>query len=208
MIDASEPFAVRILGALGFFVAFAAVTAAVVARRSPVKRFDERFMAALARRRTDRLDGAAGPLSMLATQEPLTVQGMIAFVMIIVTIGGNAPLHFAVAAVGSGLLSELVKRTVARPRPAGPHLIRWIRGFSYPSGDLLTASAIHLTIALIVSPHLPGCAASAVLFAIVTTLLGLLAACRVYTGVHYPSDVLGGALLGAGWALFVSAWFA
>ena len=35
MIDASEPFAVRILGALGFFAAFAAVTAAVVARRSP-----------------------------------------------------------------------------------------------------------------------------------------------------------------------------
>ncbi len=208
MIDASEPFAVRILGALGFFAAFAAVTAAVVARRSPLKRFDERFMAALARRRTDRIDGVAGPLSVLATQEPLTVQGMIAFVMIIVTIGGSAPLHFAVAAVGSGLLSELVKRTVARPRPAGPHLIRWIRGFSYPSGDLLTASAIYLTIALIVSPHVPGCAASAVLFTIVTTLLGLLAVCRVYTGVHYPSDVLGGALLGTGWALFVSAWFA
>src|SRR2546421_7015258 len=145
MIDASEPFAVRILGALGFFAAFAAMTATVVARRSPLKRFDERFMAALARRRSDRIDAVAGPLSMLATQEPLTVQGMIAFVMIIVTIDGSAPLHFAVAAVGSGLLSELVKRRVARPRPAGPQLIRWVPRFSYSSRALLTPSAVFPT---------------------------------------------------------------
>src|SRR5206468_9600073 len=101
--------------------------------------------ASLARRRTDRIDGFVGPLSTLATREPLTIQAAVAFAMIIVTIGGSAPLQFAVAAIGSGLLSELVKRTVARPRPARPHVIRWIRSFSYPSGDLLTASAIYLT---------------------------------------------------------------
>jgi membrane-associated phospholipid phosphatase len=55
---------------------------------------------------------------------------------------------------------------------------------------------------------LPDGTARAVLFIIVATLLGLLAACRVYVGVHYPSDVTGGAFLGAAWALFVSAWFA
>jgi membrane-associated phospholipid phosphatase len=187
-----DPFAVRILAALVFAVAFVAVTAAVVAPRSPVKRFDEYVMKALKRRHTDRIDGVVGPLSTLATLEPLTVQAAVAFAIIIVTIGGNSPLQFAVAAVGSGLLSELFKRTFARPRPAGPHVIRWIRGLSYPSGDLLTAPAIYLTIALIVSPHLPDGAARAVLYMIITTLLSLIAACRVYVGVHYPSDVTGG----------------
>lgn len=194
--------------AAGFALAFCALTAAVVARQSPVKRFDERVMVAIARRRTERIDWMIGPLSMLATLEPLTLQGLIAFLMFIVTIGGNAPLHFALMAIGSGALSEVAKRAVRRPRPAGPHLILWIRGSSYPSGDLLTATAIYLTIALIVSPYLPDGAARAVLFTIVTALIAMLAGCRVYAGVHYPSDVLGGILLGAAWALFVSAWFA
>lgn len=173
-----------------------------------MKRFDAHVMAVLARRRAERIDWMIGPLSMLATLEPLTLQGLIAFLMFIVTIGGNAPFHFASMAIGSGVLSELAKRAVLRPRPAGPHLILWIRGSSYPSGDLLTATAIYLTIAFIVSPHLPDGAARPVLYSIVTSLLAMLAGCRVYAGVHHPSDVGGGILLGAAWALFVSAWFA
>jgi membrane-associated phospholipid phosphatase len=202
-----EPFAPRICEALGLGLAFVALTAAVVAGRSPVKRVDERVMAALVRRRSDRIDRGVEPLSMFATQEPLMVQGVIAFAMLLVTAGGNPPLQFALAAIGSGALVRLVKTAVARPRPAVPHLIGWLRGSSYPSGDLLTATSIYLTIALIVNPHLPDRVASAVLFVIVTTLLGLLASCRVYAGVHYPSDVVGGILLGAAWALLVSAWF-
>jgi len=204
---ALDPFALRIVAALALALAFAALTAVVVSRGSAMRRFDERTMAAIANRRTERMDRWIGPLSMLATQEPLTVQGAITFAMLIVTVDGNAPLHFALAAVGSGVLSQLVKRAVARPRPAVPHLVAWLRGSSYPSGDLLTATSIYLTIALIVNPHLPDRTASSVLFTIVASLIALLAACRVYAGVHHPSDVAGGILLGAAWALLVSAWF-
>jgi undecaprenyl-diphosphatase len=196
------------VGAVALALAFGVLTKTVVARRSPTKDFDDRVMPTLARRRSERIDWMIGPLSMLATLEPLTLQGLIAFLMFNVTIGGHAPLHFALMAIGSGALSEVTKRAVRRPRPAGPHLILWIRGSSYPSGDLLTATAIYLTIALIVSPYLPQGAARPVLFTIVGALVAMLAGCRVYAGVHYPSDVLGGILLGAAWALFVSACFA
>jgi len=200
--------AVLMLGALGLAVAFAVVTAAVVAPGSPLPRIEKELMAAIARRRTDFLDRSLGPLSMLATQEPLIVQALVAFVMIAVTIGGASVAHFLVAAVGSGILNRLVKRAVRRARPAGPYLIPWFRGLSYPSGDALTATAIYLTIAMIAAPSLPTGAASLAAFAIVAVLVGLLATCRVYAGVHHPSDVLGGILLGASWACFVSAWFA
>jgi undecaprenyl-diphosphatase len=184
------------------------VTAMVIEGCASVKRIDESIMTGLARRRTDWIDAIVTPLATFATLEPLTIQATIAFVMIVVTLGGSASLHFALAAAGSGLLSYLVKRTVGRPRPEGFPLIRGLCSFSYPSGDLLTASAIYLTIALVVSPHLPESGARWLLFGIVTILLTLLAVCRVYVGVHYPSDVAGGALLGFAWALFISAWFA
>jgi undecaprenyl-diphosphatase len=194
--------------ALGLAAAFGALTAAVVFRRPAVDRFDDRIKKALARRRTERLDFVMAPLSMLATQEPLIVQALVAFVMTIATIGGKAAAHFACAGIGAGILNEIVKHAVARPRPAGPHLIRWFRGYSFPSGDLLTATAIYLTIAFIVGPYLPDATAREVLFAIIAIVVPLLAICRVYVGVHHPSDVVGGMLLGAAWAVFVSACFA
>ncbi|MGH7805794.1 MAG: phosphatase PAP2 family protein [Candidatus Binatia bacterium] len=188
------------------FLAFAVITWGVVARDTALTRFDDRLMAALARRRSPTIDGVAAPLSMLATLEPLTVQGMVAGVMLAATVGRSGLLHFAIVSIGSGALSEIVKRLVRRPRPPGPHVIPWIRGFAYPSGDLLTAAAIYLTIVLIAAPHLADATARALAFAIVAGVLALLGACRVYVGVHHPSDVVGGACLGAGWALFVADW--
>ena len=164
-------------------------------------------MSALARRRTDGLDATFGPLSMLATQEPLTVQGAIVFALLLVTAGGSAATYFGVVAVGSGVLSKLAKLAVRRPRPAVPHLIRWVRGSSYPSADLVTATAIYATIALIAAPHLPDDRARAVSFAIVAMLLPVLAGCRVYAGVHHPSDVVAGMLLGGAWACLAAACF-
>ena len=179
----------------------------MVAKRSPLREFDEWAVRALARRRTDGLDATIGPLSMLATQEPLTVQGAIAFAMLLITAGGSSAAYFAVVAIGSGVLSQLAKLAVRRPRPAVPHLLRWVRGSSYPSADLVTATAIYSTIALIVAPYLPDANARVVLFTMVAVLLPVLAACRVYAGVHHPSDVVAGIVLGAAWACFAAAWF-
>lgn len=203
-----EGVSLRIAAAIGFAAVFAVITAAVVVPGSRLRLAEERWMAAIARRRTRTVDGIVGPLSMLATMEPLILQSLVAFAMLAVTLGRPATVQFVVASVGCGLLTEGVKRAVRRARPAGPHLIVWIRGFAYPSGDLLTAATIYATTALLASPHLPDAAARIVLFAIVGAILALLAACRVYAGVHHPSDVVGGASLGLAWALVVATWFA
>jgi membrane-associated phospholipid phosphatase len=194
------------LVASAFGVAFCALTVAVVAPGSALRRLDDAALAALSRARRPRLDLVVGPLSMFATQEPLTLQAFVAFVLIAVTLGRPAATQLVVVAVGSGALNEVVKRLVARPRPAGPRLIPWFRGYSYPSGDLLTATAIYATIATIATPHLPTPGARAAVFAMMPSVLAVLGFARVYVGVHHPTDVVAGMLLGAAWAAVVAAW--
>jgi undecaprenyl-diphosphatase len=105
---------------------------------------------------------------------------------------------------GVGLATyKLLKKKLVRERPfigligiecVMPPLDR----YSFPSGH--TLHAVLFTI-LAVS-HLPALAFVLVPFA------ALVAMSRVVLGLHYPSDVLVGAALGAGLALLSNAWVA
>ncbi len=98
-------------------------------------------------------------------------------------------------------INTLGKRSVRRPRPVldPVPLVRRLKRqpitTSFPSGHSASAAAFAAGVAL-ESPSW-GAAVAPVAFSV--------AASRVYTGVHFPSDVLAGAALGAGAAFAVRA---
>lgn len=105
---------------------------------------------------------------------------------------------------GAMLIADLVKILVSRSRPPVEHL-QAVTGFSFPSGHTTQAAAFWLS--LVLALRAGGAARTAVRLAGAAAMLLILivAWSRVYLGVHYPSDVLAGLLLGAGWATYV-AW--
>jgi undecaprenyl-diphosphatase len=115
---------------------------------------------------------------------------------------------YAAAALSGWALSGLAKLAVQRPRPhIIPRLMHGGGWFSYPSGHSMLAPII-FGLGIIVwaapwpSPALRRAAlALAALFA-----LGI-GFSRVYLGVHYPSDVLGGLLLGIAWSALALLWW-
>ena len=120
---------------------------------------------------------------------------------------GRAGLWREAAAValslgGAMLIYELTKALTARPRPSVEHL-QAVTGSSFPSGHATQASAFWLSLvlalrAMSVTPfalRMAGIAATALVLGVAWS--------RVYLGVHYPSDVLAGVILGSGWALWV-----
>jgi len=94
----------------------------------------------------------------------------------------------------------LVKLVVHRPRPSDA-LIVVPAGFSYPSGHSAAASALFLTLALLAAGAERRAGPRRLLIGGGMALALLVAWSRVYFGVHYFSDVVGGLLLGSAGAL-------
>ena len=113
-------------------------------------------------------------------------------------------IALVVIAAGSAALPWLVKLIVARPRPTIEHL-QQLSSLSFPSEHTTQAAAIYLTIAILLSKGLNRGLRELVI--VLAVLLAMVVAwSRVYLGVHYPSDVAAGLVLGWGWALLVFHW--
>ncbi|MFI8852132.1 phosphatase PAP2 family protein [Streptomyces sp. NPDC053499] len=109
------------------------------------------------------------------------------------------------ALVGAAHLASMgLKRVVRRPRPslAGrAPLVRTAGAHSFPSSHAASASAAALVLGGLrpgSSDGLrPGCPGGLPLGTPLAALAGLMCVSRLVVGVHYPSDVLAGAALGA-----------
>ncbi|MBN8814501.1 MAG: phosphatase PAP2 family protein [Sphingomonas sp.] len=111
----------------------------------------------------------------------------------------------AVSLIGAALLSSVLKYAIGRPRPElVPHLA-YVTDPSFPSGHSLGSAALYLTLALMLAEDAKSWAARIAIVGFGALLVLLIGCSRVYLGVHWPSDVLGGWSFGAAWALAVYA---
>jgi len=102
-----------------------------------------------------------------------------------------AVLHMVLAGLVGTLLYKWLKGKTLRPRPYEVRQDIWLTGtpldkFSFPSGHTLHA-VVFSVVSLSYYPEL------AIIVLPFTVLVGL---SRVVLGLHYPSDVLAGALIG------------
>ncbi len=111
-----------------------------------------------------------------------------------------APLAFlAIAQLGSIILYNAVKALVARPRPMIGEVVASATGYAFPSAHATQAAAVWGALAVLAMTTLPDRRARRAVAAAAAALVLLIGVSRLYLGVHWATDVVGGWALGAVW---------
>jgi membrane-associated phospholipid phosphatase len=107
-------------------------------------------------------------------------------------------VYLAVVQIGSNSLNPAVKFLYERQRPDIIPRRGWYDWAAYPSGHAIASIAVLTTLAIILD-RVKGWRWPAY---VIAPLLVVSLFSRVYLGVHWPTDVIGGVLMGLTWLGF------
>ncbi|MFJ2093914.1 phosphatase PAP2 family protein [Streptomyces sp. NPDC087901] len=180
----------------------------VAARWSPLMRLDRDIAGALHRRAVT--EPGLVHVNRVLTDwlwDPWTMRALIAVAVVVLWRRRDRVLAawVAVTSLVSSLLQQGIKAAVGRERPRWPDPVDSAHYAAFPSGHAMTAmvSCCLLLWLLHRSGTRPWIRRTALAAAGISVLgVGLT---RLYLGVHWPSDVLGGWLLGAALTAFAVA---
>lgn len=182
--------------------AFAALAVLVVTGSGG--ELDGRLAEWVAARRTEPLTRAVGRFTDLGAWH--AVGPIVAATSLWLYVRGlrRDAAYVAACTAASWGLNLVLKALVQRPTPGPAYAVEQPALYAFPSGHTMTTTTFVTALALVLCTAVLGRrrrVAVTMAAAVYATLMGL---SRVYLGVHWPSDVVGGWLLGA--ALALAAW--
>jgi len=185
---------------VGLLLAFAVLSVAVTAGwTAPL---DQSITVALTGHRTEVLNNLAVNLTALGSAP---VAAIVALLAALYAVASGRP-RIVLALLWTPLsffLDSGLKLVFQHPRPTEA-IIAIPDSYSFPSGHAVAASALYITLALAAATGERRLRPRRVLVWGGVLIAVLVAWSRVYLGVHYLSDVVGGLLLGSAGALAAS----
>jgi undecaprenyl-diphosphatase len=117
---------------------------------------------------------------------------------------GELALQLVIVSLGSLIMNAVLKDLFNRPRPELWEHRGQFAWASYPSGHAIVCTSVYFTIALMLYRERqwrwP--------FVVAGTLAAVVLYSRLYLGVHWPTDVLGGLAIGVVWLMATQYAFA
>lgn len=152
------------------------------------------------------LEEAARDVTALGSYTIIAFATIYTSVFLILAKKRKEALYSSLAVVTGVIVTHVLKMGFARPRPdLVPHFVQ-VSTASFPSGHSSAGALAYLSITLLAVQTMPSKKTKAFALGMSFLVALLIAASRVYLGVHWPSDVLAGLSLGVFWAfLWASA---
>jgi undecaprenyl-diphosphatase len=204
-----------LLGALGIFLIAGVIVAGIGAwgfselaetvMSGRTQKFDEAVLRWAYSLHTPTLDSVMLEITTLGTGTVVLMIVAVAALFLTLTQHKYSALLLIVASSGGLLLDMWLKHWFGRPRP---HVFVWTTqafGSSFPSGHAMGATIAYSTVAYLAARLHKRLWARFVTMFIALLVIFLICFSRLYLGVHYPSDVLAGVIIGLAWAAFCMA---
>jgi len=172
-----------------------------------VDTIDHALMAKVVALRGHWLNGVMRDITSLGSGTLVTIFCIIAVAVFVSLREWFNALQVCVATAAAGLWMTVAKSSIQRARPDELLRLTSASGYSFPSGHASGATALYLTLALLICRYVPFHRARVGIIAGAGALILLVAFSRVYLGVHYPSDVTAGICVGVASALLVNLAF-
>ncbi|WP_276354802.1 phosphatase PAP2 family protein [Cohnella caldifontis] len=191
----------RLLSAYGFAllaaVCFGVVVLLIGERR--IGGFDSAVISAVQGWESPGLTKLMEGLTWFGRTGPISAFSVVVMVLLYFALGHRRELIlFLAVMLGTSLLNKVLKGFFHRERPS-LHRLAEETGYSFPSGHAMASFALFGVIAYLLWRHVRsggGRLALAAVCALLTLAIGI---SRIYLGVHYPSDVIGGYLVSGIW---------
>ncbi|HZK79071.1 MAG TPA: phosphatase PAP2 family protein [Gemmatimonadaceae bacterium] len=204
-----------VLGGLGAFLVAGVIVAAIATwvfgefaetvMAGQTQSFDDAVLRWMAAHHTTFLDTAMLEITSLGTGVAvLMIVGVAALFLSLTHHRYSAALLLA-ATAGGNLLNLVLKVFFGRPRP---HIFAWgthALSSSFPSGHAMSAAIVYSTVAYLAARLQKRIWSRVLTLLVAAIVIVATSASRVYLGVHYPSDVVAGVIIGIGWAAFCMA---
>lgn len=185
--------------------AFAFARVAELVHRGSTQAFDDAVLQWVGAHRVPILEQIFVEITALGTAVVVIAVVGIAALFLSLTHHRWSAVLLLVSTIGGILLNTALKLGFNRPRP---QLIEWgthAVTTSFPSGHAMSASIVYGTVAWLAARLAEKRRTQILVLVVALVLIILISASRVYLGVHYPSDVLAGTLVGLAWAGFCMA---
>lgn len=129
------------------------------------------------------------------TANALFIIGLCIVLLIVPQTRKTYGVPLSIGALGVTIINRIIKHIVMRPRPEVEHLVTE-HGYSFTSGHSITSMFFYGMAIWLVWRYVKNKTVRWILTVLLAIPMLLVGPTRVYLGVHYPTDVLGGWCLG------------
>jgi undecaprenyl-diphosphatase len=171
--------------------------------RGRTQQFDDRIRTLVHAHASPTLTAAMRGISLIGEPGVLIALGLVAVVFFMRTARPRRVSLFAITVAGAEVLDQLLKMVFHRLRPATFFALTEPVGYSFPSGHALVSCAFFGALAVFEAARSGRRARRWWYYIAAAVPIAAIGLSRIYLGMHYPTDVLGGWAAAAAWLFSV-----